>query len=259
MSNRLEYKYLVPNEFLNDIRADMKPFVEIDGFASKQQKKEYTVRSIYYDTPGFECYHEKVEGLKVRKKFRIRGYDTPGRDSIVFLEIKRKYQNFIEKNRAPLLHANLKKMFITHNFENYIISFSGNGVEKSDAQRFFYHYYRKSLRPAVLVIYDREAFFGKFNKALRFTFDKNLRSSSFPSQDMLYEEHQVKYAIRKNFIFEVKFFNGLPAWIQSIIKKYQLQRMALSKYTICLDSHNAVQQFSKNVFSNTFPNEYQYN
>lgn len=247
MPGRLEYKYLVSNTLLDAIRADMRPFVELDPFAAQKASNAYTVRSIYYDTPSFSCYHEKHAGVQARMKFRIRGYDTPDKDSVVFLEIKRKYNNFIDKNRAPLLSTELDTLFETRDLDKHILSFSGNGKEKSDAQRFLYHYYRYGLRPAVLVIYDREPFIGKFDSRLRFTFDKNLRSTLFPSLDMLYEEKQIKYAMPNYFIFEVKFFTGLPRWIPSIIKRYALPRMALSKYTICLDSHKSPRKFAQGL------------
>lgn len=221
----------------------MRPYIELDPYAKKRELQEYTVRSVYYDTPAFDCYDEKIEGLKVRKKFRIRGYNNQEKDSIAFLEIKRKYSNYIEKNRAPLLSRELGELFSTRKLDKHIISFSGNGKEKRDAQRFLYHYYGRGLRPTVLVIYEREAFVGKFDSTLRITFDKNLRSSAFPTLDMLYEEQQIKYGMTKYFILELKFNSGLPAWVQSIIKRYNLPRMALSKYTICLDSHKVVNKF----------------
>ncbi|MFH1515138.1 MAG: polyphosphate polymerase domain-containing protein [bacterium] len=245
MANRLEYKYLVSSELLNPIRTDILPYVEVDPFAQKRYAKEYIVRSVYCDTPRFDCYWEKIEGLKVRKKFRIRGYDHPEKNSVVFLEIKSKYENFITKSRAPLLWEHLQNVLAAHDLDKYIISFSGNGEEKIDARRFLYNYYRRTLRPTVLIIYEREAFFSKFNPSLRLSFDKNLRSTLFPSMDMLYREEQVKLAMRKYFILEVKFYTGLPAWVQSIIKRYQLSRMALSKYTICLDSHQTPGKFSR--------------
>ncbi|MEM8484402.1 MAG: polyphosphate polymerase domain-containing protein [Bacteroidota bacterium] len=243
MPGRFEYKYLVPDKLRDEIRAAMRPYVKVDPFAAKQGKNEYTVRSVYYDTHDFSCYDEKHAGVKVRKKFRIRGYDTPGKDSVVFLEIKRKYNNNIEKNRAPMLAEDLATALEGGNIDDSIISFSGNGKEKKDAQRFLYHYNRRRLRPAVLVIYDREPFFSKFDPKVRLTFDKNVRSTLFPSLGMLYKEHQIKYAMPGHFILEVKFFTGLPHWILRILERYQLKRMALSKYTICLDSHNGPRKF----------------
>lgn len=229
----------------------MLPFVEIDTFAkgssNEPGKTGYTVRSVYYDTPDFDCYDDKIEGLKLRMKFRIRGYNTREKDSLVFLEIKRKNGPFIEKNRAPLLRDDIEALFSTRNLDKYIISMSNSEKEKDDARRFLYHFYSKGLRPAVLVIYDREPFGGKFDPTLRITFDKNLRSTLFPTLNMLYEEQQIKFARPGYCIFEVKFFTGLPHWIQDIVTRYELPRLALSKYAMSIDSHKAPKKFARGL------------
>ena len=67
----------------------------------------------------------------------------------------------------------------------------------------------------------------------------NLRSALFPSIDRLFHEN-LTYAMTKNFILEIKFFSGLPKWFKSIVIRYNLPRLSLSKYTICLDSHKNV-------------------
>ena len=44
----------------------------------------------------------------------------------------------------------------------------------------------------------------------------------------------------QHFILEVKFFRSvLPTWVLSMITRYELPRMALSKFSICLDSLQA--------------------
>jgi len=239
-SGRLEYKYLVPKDLLGDVRSAMLPFVEIDTNADYSDVKEYTVRSIYLDTLKFDCYFNKIEGIKVRKKFRIRGYNHPEGDSIVFLEIKRKYINYIRKNRAPLYKDDIGQLFLTKDMDKYIVSLSENGKEQENARRFLYHFYKKSLRPTILIIYEREAFFGKFSKSLRLTLDKNLRSTIYPTLNQLFMEERIIHAMPKYLVFEVKFYNGLPDWLRNIVRTYDLKRMALSKYTICLDSHREI-------------------
>ena len=74
---RQEYKYLVSNELLDDIRAMLLPYVRLDSYLSKSDSVDYTVRSIYFDTCRLSLYQEKISGLKLRKKFRLRGYDRP--------------------------------------------------------------------------------------------------------------------------------------------------------------------------------------
>lgn len=237
MPERLEYKYLVPCYLLDAIRREVTPFVEIDPYAEPWGKLGYTVRSVYYDTRRMVCYHDKIEGVRTRKKFRIRGYNSLGSDTLVFLEIKRKRVNYIAKNRASLRWRNVRSILSSHQPGRYIVSTSGNGDTLADAERFLYNYHRNALRPTVLVVYEREAFQGRFDNKLRITFDKNLRSTPFPSLDTLFSHEPDRPALRSFFIMEVKFIGGLPHWLRSLVERYQLPRMALSKYTICLDSH----------------------
>lgn len=237
MASRFEYKYLVPGHLLTRLRRELLPYMEMDNFAKKHPAGEYTVRSIYYDTAQFTCYREKLEGLDVRRKFRIRGYDTLSDSSIIFLEIKRKQTNCISKNRAPLYYADLPAVLDSGRVDDFILSFSGNGIEKKDAEKFLYYYYSRNLRPAVLVIYEREAFFGRFDPSLRITIDKNLRSIIYPDLNQLYCVEGSKPAMLDHFIFELKFYGTLPSWVRSLINRYNLYRRALSKYTMTLDSH----------------------
>ena len=238
MKSRYEYKYLVHNSLVDNIRAELSAFMELDGFAKKHSKGQYTVKSIYYDSPNFDCYKEKHDGVKIRNKFRIRGYDQPAGESVAFLEIKHKNTNCISKSRAPIYYSNIAKSLDSRLIDNHIISFSGNGIEKKDGRKFLYYYHLKQLHPAVLVIYDREAFWGKFDKSLRLTFDKKLRSVIFPSLNELYNEERAKTTMKNHFILEVKFYGTLPLWIKTLISKYSLDRRALSKYTMSLETHN---------------------
>ena len=246
MNSRYEYKYLVPNSLLGKIREEIIPFVKLDDFAKKHSDAQYTVRSIYYDSPQFSCYKEKIDGIKNRKKYRIRGYNKLSDQSITFLEIKHKNTNCISKSRAPLYYKNVSETLNSKKIEDFVLSFSGNGVEKKDAQKFLYYYNLKNLRPAVLVIYDREAYHGKFDPSLRLTFDKNLRSIIYPDLNELYEESKVKSVMNNHFIFELKFYGNLPSWIRTLISKYGFNRQSLSKYTMSLDKH---QEFTNPQFA----------
>ena len=127
---------------------------------------------------------------------------------------------------------------------------NGNGKELADAMRFFYNYHSKALRPTILIIYDREAYFSKFDPTLRITFDKNLRSILSPMKKDVYSNRHAKYAMPGVFILEVKFVQGLPSWMTNIIQKYELNRRAISKYTISIDSYQ--RKGSKTALFNDF-------
>jgi len=240
MDGRVEFKYLVSNDLRDVIRRDLQPYVVTDALGGKKRDGEYTVRSIYYDTPQLECYDTKLDGLKVRNKFRIRGYDQPEADSLVFLEIKRKFNSFIAKHRAPLWSRDLEAFLTEPDVDKYILAKDSDDLRR-DAQRFLYHYHRHRLVPAVLVVYDREAYQGRFDSSVRITFDKDLRRAYSPTPEMLYDERCLEPVMAHSFILEVKFFRcALPAFIRSIIRRYELPRMALSKYSTCLDSHPSI-------------------
>jgi len=231
---RREYKYLVPHKDIDRLRKRILPFVNVDGFA--EEGNQYTVRSIYFDSSSLKYYNEKVDGIKIRKKLRIRGYNKQGAESIVFLEIKRKIENHINKNRSALKYYNLNDLLTTKDLESYCLT--ENGFENSieDGEKFLHNVHKNSLKPIVLIVYEREAYFSKFDTGLRVTFDKNLRYFLFPSLDKLYTEEDLKYTMPKYFIFEIKFLRGFPGWLQSILRDLNISRMALSKYTMCLDT-----------------------
>ena len=229
-----EYKYLVPNGMIDHLRNEMKDFLEPDKYASIRPQKEYTVRSIYYDTKNLDAYYEKLDGIKNRKKLRIRGYNELEVKSIIFLEIKCKLESFTYKYRSMLNYDNLSDLLFTGDLQSYILKKGDNLIE--NAGRFLFHLHKKRLKPVSLVTYDREAFFSKFDSNLRITFDKNLRYSSFPSIDELYREDILKKAMKKHFILEIKFYRGYSGHLLKIIQQFNLARLSVSKYQICFDA-----------------------
>jgi SPX domain protein involved in polyphosphate accumulation len=246
---RFEYKYLVPDENLSDIRKALLPFVEIDAF-TEDISNDYCVHSIYYDTHSLDFYKEKNAGIRIRKKLRIRGYNELHEDSLIFLEIKRKDDKLISKNRAPLLFNNIQNLITSGNIEKYIIRGNGNPNALDDGCRFFYHINRHSLFPVINIHYKREAYFYKFDKSVRITFDKNLHSSANPRICNLFNETSSVISLKGYFILEVKFSdtpNGMPQWLKNIIEMFCLRRSSLSKYCICMDAHK-IPQCQYNIF-----------
>jgi len=122
---RLELKYLVPLYLLDQIRSDVLIYTDYDKYVLARPDKQYTVRSIYYDTMRLEFYYEKIAGIKRRKKVRIRGYNSldlnPNCNTEVFLEIKRKNENFISKNRSRVLYRDLKNLLTSGDIDKYIL------------------------------------------------------------------------------------------------------------------------------------------
>jgi len=236
---------MVSDQVLNPLRKSISPFVETDPFADAAGKNEYTVRSIYFDTPNYDFYFEKIDGIKNRKKLRIRGYDEEDNDKLVFLEIKRKYDIPIIKYRAPVKFEDALDIFRNNSINGHVLKSVRYLDGKANSKRFFYQVYSKNLRPTVLVVYDREAYFSKFDPTVRITFDKRLRGLAYPSLDELYEEDRLRSALHGRFILEVKFNNHFPGWLIPIISKYNLKKQSASKYVMTMDACNVISKLGK--------------
>ena len=233
---RLEYKYLMSASKFQKIKKEIIPYLILDKHAEKNKNKEYTVRSIYFDTPQLCYYFEKIEGIKDRKKIRVRVYDNYTSDSITYLEIKKKIENYVYKSRSQLHFCDLNKFFETSKFENLILTNENRSTGVENAKKFLFYLNKDNLQPIILITYDREPFLGKIDNGLRVTFDKNLRSLSLPNFCEFFEESKLRKVLKHRIILEVKFNGSFPAWLKNIISIYGLQRMALSKYTICLEA-----------------------
>jgi SPX domain-containing protein involved in vacuolar polyphosphate accumulation len=152
---RYEFKYLVPVGNYEALRSAVRPFLRLDSFAALQSGGLYTVRSIYFDTPGFEMYHSKIEGIAHRMKVRMRGYNVGDDNSVVFMEIKRKYEGPIQKNRSNAPYGVVRRLFEPGASFDGIVSQIQN---PDNARRFLYQIHSRNLQPVVNVIYEREPY-----------------------------------------------------------------------------------------------------
>jgi len=241
---RYEFKYIVPNSMEPDLRQMLRSYVDIDKYAIERENNEYTVRSIYFDTPDFRFYHDKIDGISYRKKVRLRGYNKINCSNPVFLETKNKFKVPLHKTRAKVEFESTLESFEKGCFPQIIQNITKN---QNQANSFIYQLMVKNLRPIILIIYEREPYTEKIDSSnrLRITFDKKLRSSAFPKITNLYDEVDTKHSLSGNFILEVKFNEHYPIWMKSIIAAFQLKQQSVSKYVICMDEHEIVNHYNR--------------
>lgn len=241
--SRLEYKYLVPERLLDELRENVLPFLNYDKYTLFRDNREYTVRSLYFDTSTLNSYHEKLSGLMDRNKFRIRSYNERTESSPAFLEIKRKSSDFVYKDRFQLSFSDVLSFLQTKDIQLIQNKTSSETELPQSAKNFLFHYESKGLLPIVNVVYDREAYECKFGSTLRVTFDKHVRSSVATSFENLFDESPLKQSLKGFFVLEIKFHKVLPYWIPQIINRYHLIRQAVSKYTIAVDANKINDRF----------------
>lgn len=232
---RFEYKFYVHRNKIPLLRNIILTKLKLDEHVD-QNRKHYTVRSIYFDSIDLKHYYEKVSGLKHRKKVRLRGYDYDS-NSIVFFEVKRKYEDPGMKNRFSTNYYDALKLINERTIN----------TNNDDLNKFFFQVMSYNLRPMVNVIYDREPYteIHQTHNNLRITFDKNLRSVAYPKIDELFVDEDIKPAMMDYFILEVKFNNYLPSWVRNMSESLSLKRESASKYVICIDSHKSIVKQSR--------------
>lgn len=235
---RFEYKYIFPANQLEKLRALIRPYMELDRHAM-ENGGEYTVRSIYFDTPDLECYYQKLAGVKRRNKVRLRGYNNEEDGNPVFFEIKKKVDEPLFKNRASLSFEEAKAILSGKPPEDFFQK-TAKGVKfLNDARRFLYHLHARRMQPVVTVIYEREPFQAILKDRendLRITFDKNLRAVPYPSLENLFDDSISHPVDEQNYIMEIKFNRYLPAWARAIITTMGLKKGPASKYVMCLEA-----------------------
>ena len=95
---RHELKYSIGYADYLSLRAKLWTVMQPDGHVDAEGK--YLIRSVYFDNYRDKALREKIEGVAVREKFRIRYYND--NFSFIALEKKVKNNNLCLKLDAPV-------------------------------------------------------------------------------------------------------------------------------------------------------------
>ncbi len=223
---RWEFKYRVPIGIADRIIPQMLNYMDWDEYTVGDHG--YEVNSLYLDSPRFKCYHEKLDGLQLRKKVRIRSYHrTIDKDSNLFFELKRKSGDVILKDRIIVKGEDyfgfLEDPFGLMKVEVY---------DKEFLNEYLYETSYNLMKPVVLVTYLRKAFVSRFDKRFRVTFDYNLSFATPEVSAVGGVDFDTDYERKYDdlVIMEVKFNGAMPKWFHDIIEMYGLRKDRFSKY-----------------------------
>lgn len=190
---------------------------------SGDEYNEYAVRSLYFDTVFDDFINEKIDGVNLRKKYRIRIYNFS--DKMIKLECKAKYGDFISK----------QSLRIPRDLADQIIAADPTGLDRTGAPLLldvFREMKTRLMRPVVIVDYVREAYIHPVEE-VRITFDKQLHTG-FSYLDMFDPYLPTLPALDDSqVVLEVKFNRVLPDYLQALLSGISAQRSAVSKYVIC--------------------------
>ncbi|WP_437585305.1 VTC domain-containing protein [Sorangium sp. So ce1000] len=228
---RYEFKYLVPERLVPEIRATALSVGKLDRYANADGV--YRIRSLYLDTRGFDLYWANAREQRDRFKLRVRTY--PGKTSPTFLEVKRRVQDVIVKSRAAVPASEWREL-LEHARPASLARLSP-GVRKA-AERFIGAYHRHALGPTLLVDYEREPYESTLDTYARLTFDRKIVCQRRETLDLDASDggwrpvdHPVQTQTPEPVcVLELKFERRPPPWMVALVRRLDLVRHSFSKY-----------------------------
>ena len=238
--SRFEMKYIIRKSISERIQKEIRNFMIYDGYANKELKKNYFVRSLYFENNNYSNFNEKVDGVKLRHKYRIRTYSNKlDKNTPIFLELKGRENLRTYKTRFFIEQNDLNLFFEKKNYFKLKKTYSDNSL----IEQFIFDCYRKNLSPKILVDYNRTPYINKSGLYFRLTFDNNIVSLSNSRLYSTSLNSGWKECLAGFTILEVKFESSIPAWFQRIVQIYQLQIRSISKFVIATDTLGLASDF----------------
>lgn len=215
---RNERKYLLTRQQYHRLRELASPYLEEDEYGHS------IICNIYYDTADYELIRASIEKPIYKEKLRLRSYGVPTRDSVVFLEIKKKYNGIVYKRRIglPLWKA------VQSLEQGHILPEPGQ--EQITAEiNYLLQRCQSRLIPALFLAYDRDAYRGVDDAELRLTFDFDIRSrknslslTDGAEGEMFFQNGEV--------VLEIKTIGAYPLWLVHAMEECRIYPVSFSKY-----------------------------
>lgn len=214
---RYEKKYLLSEPQHQALMQQLNAYMNTDRYGL------HTIGNLYFDTDRYDIIRSSIEKPLYKEKLRLRCYGVPKPDSLVFLELKKKFKGVVYKRRAEMTLTQAQRYLQSGEKpagENQILS-------EID---WFLRCYQPS--PKVYIAYDRLALFGKDDPELRITFDQNIRFretaldlSKGPWGRQLLEPGQR--------LMEIKIPGAMPVWLSQMLSELEIFPTSFSKYGNC--------------------------
>lgn len=212
---RYELKYMLSLRQKEYLLQAMEPYMALDAYGRTG------IRNIYFDTPNYRLIRQSIEKPVYKEKLRIRSYGKASPVSTVFVELKKKYKSVVYKRRLSMPQAQAMSWV---RGEPHIRQ-SGQIADEID---YFLSYYG-TLRPAVFLSYEREAFYAKDGSDFRVTFDDKILCRQ---EELSLEADAWGLPLLEDgcVLMEIKCSGGMPLWMAHALTQQQIHKTSFSKY-----------------------------
>ena len=216
---RHEWKHILNKSDLLILRQRLRAVMESDPHAIDGK---YHIRSLYFDNIDDKALREKIDGVNMREKFRIRLYNCD--PSVIHLEKKSKRNGLGTKYSANLTAEEAQKI-VDGNLE-WMLS-SGRPLIQELYCKMLY----QGIYPKTIVDYTREPFIFRPGN-VRVTLDYDIRTG-LNCTDFLNPDAVTIPAGDAPILIEVKWDEFLPSIIRDTVSMPDRRVSAFSKYAQC--------------------------
>ncbi len=216
---RHEWKHVLNTTDLLILRQRLKAIMESDPHAIDGK---YHIRSLYFDNLEDKALREKIDGVNMREKFRIRLYNC--NSSLINLEKKSKKNGLGTKYSAKLSAEEAQK--IVDGEIDWMLQ-----SENSLIQELYCKMRYQGMRPKTIVDYTREPFIFRPGN-VRVTLDYDIRTG-LHSTDLLNPDAVTIPAGDAPLLIEVKWDEFLPGIIRDAVSLPDRRVGSFSKYAQC--------------------------
>lgn len=182
----------------------------------------YLIRSLYFDTPDDQDFNDKVDGLELRRKIRLRSY-SPQAD-FAMLEMKQKEGPYQRKRSLRLTREDARQLCQGdyRPLQKYKDPFAAECYGLMHC---------RCYRPKTVVEYRRQAYVAKENR-IRITFDSRIVATE--SRFELFDPKLSMYPVMDpfNLVLEVKYNGFLLSYIKDLLDQVERSELSVSKYCL---------------------------
>ncbi len=225
---RLELKYIVPEETAVAARDFVRAYLTLDKFGVGRPDLSYPIHSLYLDSDDLALYWHTINGNKNRYKLRLRYYsDKSG--APVFCEIKRRINGAILKQRGAVKRSAVEGLLAGQLPEPEQL-FSDDPGQLPALERFCELMQHHQAKPKAHVAYRREAWVNSSGNATRVTMDRQVRFEFEPAMLLRTELRRPLEVFPDRVVLELKFTGRFPDWFGELARSFNLWQCAAAKY-----------------------------
>lgn len=214
---RMEKKYLLNLSEMYSLNRVLSRVLREDAHNGAEG---YAVRSLYFDTPDNSDFRDKADGCEMRRKIRLRIYDTGAQTAK--LELKEK-QGELQRKRSLIMARAQAQAMCSGDYTPLLSMNTDFSLELYGRMKQYCY------RPKCIVEYDRKAFILPENST-RITLDSNLRAT-----EAAYDLYSAKLnlypvGIAHSCTLEVKYSRFLLSYIKDLVSLTGRTQTSVSKY-----------------------------